>query len=431
MLATTGFGQNYRSPTVMYSELTAKKIASRFCIDEPIFVEDFQGKGNINLDTVLVVAGDDRTRYLMQRINEQVFPMPDRVMKGMLAILKSQQDSLTNNPHLHTHWRPITLVPTHTGDPYHIEENSNGVWRMMHFVEHTKNFKSLNAAPVANRLKLAEEVGRGLAVYTDLTARADASTISASLPGYRNTEIYYAQFRAAIHGNREVDHALHPADVDDDERTSTHPHYILNSALTEEEFTRRLADDDVKRAIDVILEAESHVMRIRKEFCAARIRKTLIHGDTKIENFLFDQDSLRAVSLVDLDTIMPLTWLADWGDLLRSLSNVAGELEENLSNVVVDRDIYNAVARGFLASTSVVDQHEVELMTVAVETLALETGMRFLADYLRGETYFKLKPTDPPYLNRTRALVQLKLYKELRALEPELTRIIELAWRNQ
>ena len=83
---------------------------------------------------------------------------------------------------------------------------------------------------------------------------------------------------------------------------------------------------------------------------SGRIRRLAIHGDTKLDNFLFSTRTGRVKALVDLDTIMPHTWLADWGDMVRSLVNVAGEKERDLSRVRVDMDVYRAVARGFLAT---------------------------------------------------------------------------------
>ena len=157
---------------------------------------------------------------------------------------------------------------------------------------------------------------------------------------------------------------------------------------------------------------------------AGRIRRLAIHGDTKLDNFLFSTRTGRVKALVDLDTIMPHTWLADWGDMVRSLVNVAGEKERDLARVQVDMDIYRAVARGFLSAAREVTPAEVELMVDAVEIIALELGLRFLTDYLRGDSYFKLGPADPPDLNRVRAMAQLTLFRRLRERADEARRFI-------
>jgi N-acetylhexosamine 1-kinase len=121
-------------------------------------------------------------------------------------------------------------------------------------------------------------------------------------------------------------------------------------------------------------------------------------------------------ALVDLDTIMPHTFLVDWGDMVRSLCNVAGEKEPRRERIQVDMDIYRAVATGFLRSARNVTPREIELLVDSVEIIALELGMRFLTDYLRGDSYFKLGPADPLDLNKIRGLGQLTLFQRLRAV---------------
>jgi hypothetical protein len=130
-------------------------------------------------------------------------------------------------------------------------------------------------------------------------------------------------------------------------------------------------------------------------------------------------------ALVDLDTIMPHTWLADWGDMVRSLVNVAGEKERDLTRVQVDLDVFRAVARGFLSTAREVTAAEVDLMAEAPQIIALELGLRFLTDYLRGDSYFKLGPADPPDLNRVRAMAQLELFRKLRETADVARRFID------
>jgi hypothetical protein len=99
--------------------------------------------------------------------------------------------------------------------------------------------------------------------------------------------------------------------------------------------------------------------------------------------------------------------------------NVAGEKERDLSKVVVDRDVYESVAKGFLTAATEVTDNEVALMVSAVQAITLELGLRFLTDYLRGDTYFQLAEGDPADLNKVRAMVQLTLYQRLAEFGPE------------
>lgn len=171
-------------------------------------------------------------------------------------------------------------------------------------------------------------------------------------------------------------------------------------------------------------------MTLLEGMASGRIRRLAIHGDTKLDNFLFSTRTGRVKALVDLDTIMPHTWLADWGDMVRSLVNVAGEKERDLAKVAVDMDVYRAVAHGFLEAAREVTPEEVGLMADAPQIIALELGLRFLADYLRGDSYFKLGPADPPDLNRVRAMAQLALFQRLRERADE-TRAFIGNWRGR
>ena len=110
---------------------------------------------------------------------------------------------------------------------------------------------------------------------------------------------------------------------------------------------------------------------------------------------------------------MGYTWLADWGDLARSLVNVAGEKETDLDKVRVDEEVYEALTRGFLAVEGVAPPEEMKWMPRAVMTITFELGLRFLTDYLRGDNYFRVPAGEPKDLNRTRALVQLTLFDRL------------------
>ena len=121
---------------------------------------------------------------------------------------------------------------------------------------------------------------------------------------------------------------------------------------------------------------------------------------------------------------MPFTWLADWGDMVRSLVNVAGEKERDLSQVQVDREVYVAVAKGFLETAKATTDAETSMMVAAVQAITLELGLRFLTDYLRGDTYFQVGPDDRSDLNKVRAMVQLSLYRRLVEFGPEADKLI-------
>lgn len=345
--------------------------------------------------------------------------MADRVMTGMIASIEAQKQALHQGLGAETGWQVPELVPTKEGRLFHEEL---GVWRMMLYIEGAISYKSLSELPDHRRTEAAYEVGRGLAIYNDLTASIEAETVPTALPGYRNTKVYFDQLDTAMEGCRELDQVLHRLPADEEVRHTTERHFLC--ACSEEEQLRRLNDPELQPFIETVLNNRDLALSIANARQDGTIRNTAIHGDTKIENFLFDAQTGRVMSLVDLDTVMPLTWLADWGDMVRSLVNVAGEKETDLEKIQVDREVYRAVTEGFLSTAATATEEEIALMPQAVQIITLELGVRFLADYLRGDTYFMLGPNDPADLNRTRAMVQIKLFERLVAHEPEANEIL-------
>jgi N-acetylhexosamine 1-kinase len=398
-----------------YPLAQANRLISRFDLPRPVETHDFPDKGNINQYTFLIRAPSGQ-EYLLQRINEQVFTRPRCVMRAMIASIEAQKSSLARGGLPEgEEWEAITLIPTREGSPYLEAENrrGSGVWRLMVKIRDARTFKSLSEiAEAGERSRVAREAGRGLALYGDFTSEMDTSVLENPLPGYRDTRLYYGQLRSVLEGNRTLEEAAPFLPADPIVRGSTAQHFLVH--LPEEEYQRRMKDPDLRDFISLARDEEEFGTTLLRGVERGEIRTVAIHGDTKLDNFLFSTRTGRAKALIDLDTIMPHTWLTDWGDMVRSLVNVAGEKERDLGKVQVDMAIFRAVAEGFLGSARKVTPEEVRRMVDAVQIIALELGIRFLSDYLRGDSYFKLGPADPPDLNKVRAMVQLTLFLRLR-----------------
>ncbi len=417
------------SITEEYPLAQADRLASRFSLPVPLEAYDFPDKGNINQHTYLVFAGriPGRGEYLLQRINQQVFTKPRSVMSAMVACIEAQKDSIARGCLREgEEWETITLIPTREGIPFLevTDRRGYGCWRLMIKIPDTRTFKSLSEIPDVNeRLRIAGEAGSGLALYGSFTSGMNTSGLASPLPGYRDTRLYYNQLLSVLAECRTLEQAEKCLPSDPEVRQSTERHFLVH--IPHEEYRRRMDDPALRRFVTLACEQESFAMTLLKGMEMREIRRVAIHGDTKLDNFLFSNRTGRVKALVDLDTIMPHTWLADWGDMVRSLVNVAGEKEADLSRIRVDMDIFRAVARGFLRSARGLLPREVELMVDAVQIIALELGIRFLADYLRGDSYFRLGPADPPDLNKTRAMVQLTLFERLRENSDEARSCID------
>jgi len=190
------------------------------------------------------------------------------------------------------------------------------------------------------------------------------------------------------------------------------------------EYRRRRTDPQMRPLIALALEQKPFALTLGRGLGSGTIKKVIVHGDTKLDNFLFNPVTGNVRALVDLDTVMPHTWLSDWGDMTRSLVNIAGERETDPDKIEASLEIFGAVAQGFLGAARPIAPQEIGLMADAPQIMALELGVRFLTDYLRGDSYFKPGPSDPSDLNKIRAVVQFRLFERLRAKADRLRRAI-------
>ncbi|MBS1708784.1 MAG: phosphotransferase [Armatimonadetes bacterium] len=390
-------------------------IAREFEVGVITGIEYFIDRGNINLHTFLV-QDEDGGSFLLQRLNTDVFTQPHRVMGAMQDWIGCQARAVNKRK---VQWVPITLVPTRSGEPYLdlSDQTGHSVWRTMVRIPDILSYKNLGQLPTRMKsLSLAEETGRGLALNSDLVSEMNIDHLVSSLPGYRDTAGYYAQLHSVLAGHVSEPETESLLPKDEEVRHATSHLYRL--AIDPEEARRRREDPEVASFIEQALENESWATGLQQAVATGEVRRTAVHGDTKIENFLFCKYTGQVRSLVDLDTIMPYTWLADWGDMVRSLSNVAGEKEPDPEQIQVDQEVYAAVTRGFLTTAQEATAAETAWMPEAVETIATELGVRFLTDYLRGDNYFLLGPGDPPDLNKTRGIGQLTLAKRLKEMRP-------------
>ena len=135
------------------------------------------------------------------------------------------------------------------------------------------------------------------------------------------------------------------------------------------------------------------------------------HNDTKLNNVLFDEKSRRAICVIDLDTVMPGTVLNDFGDSIRFGASTGEEDEPDLSKIWFDLDLFETYTRGYLKGCSnSLTPTEVEMMPMGAKLMTLECGMRFLTDYLEGDTYFKIQREGH---NLDRCRTQFKLVADM------------------
>lgn len=312
--------------------------------------------GNINQDCFHVRLADGEG--ILQRLNTNVFPNAEIVMDNAVRWAAAQ---------------PVSVEFLRAGASYWVV-NRDQYWRMMRKIEGGNSYFRLDET--SDPVGYAHSLGSALAVAHRHANELNPRDFAVSLPGFRDPHHYWRQHQVA----------------------------------TETGWPERI--QEMASEIEFVEDRRHLMMTVRDQTLIGRIRETVIHGDTKIENFLFD-DQGRPIALVDLDTVMAGSWLMDWGDMMRSLTNPVGE-KADPSEVVFAEDVYRVARDGYLSEAHA-PANEIELMEKAALGVTLEQATRFLSDYMRGDTYYRLGPSDPPDLNRTRAQVQIELARQMEA----------------
>ena len=171
-----------------------------------------------------------------------------------------------------------------------------------------------------------------------------------------------------------------------------------------------------------VLERESIVCLIVDAIKDGRVPLRVTHNDTKYNNVMIDDKTGEAICVIDLDTVMPGSLLYDYGDSLRFGASSASEDEKNLDLVYCDMELFELFTKGFLEEVgSKMTKTEIDFLPLSVRIMTFECGMRFLTDYLSGDTYFKI---NYPNQNIDRCKTQFKLVLDMEEKEEQMKEII-------
>ncbi len=340
--------------------------AHRFAIDGELQELVPHERGHIH-DTYISTWRDSDgspQRYLHQRLNEGVFRDIPGLMNNVQRVTR----------HLTTHaadgdMEVLRLVRTDGGE--HWLRDESGAWRTYEYVEGTVSHDDCDGPEQA--YDAAHAFGRFQACLSDLPASELTETIPC--------------FFCAPHRLEQLD-AAHEAD----------------SAGRVAEATPELTFVDDRRPM---------IGAMEERLADGRLERRIVHGDTKLNNILFDEFDGSTRCVVDLDTCMPGWSLYDFGDLVRFAATTAAEDERDLTRVGMDIEIYRALAVGYLAGTGgFLGAEERALMPLAARLVTITIGMRFLADHLAGDEYFKVHR---PGHNLDRARAQFALVASMEA----------------
>ena len=330
------------------------------------------GNGHINSTYIITVEGGKR--YILQILNTAIFKDPVGVMNNIVAVTDHIRGGLAAAGE-DTERGTMRVVLTKDGangftDPV------GRFWRAYDFVEGTVCRLTVDSPETFAR------VGEAFGDFQRRLSDFDASRLIESIPNFHNTKKRYADFLAAVERN-----AAGRVDSVADEI--------------------RFITDRAEKCSLVVDALEDGSLPLR-----------VTHNDTKLSNILLDETTEEAVCIIDLDTVMPGSALYDFGDSIRTGAASAAEDEPDLDKVRFLPDMFKAYARGFIKGTGgALTQKELQMLPDGGYIITLEQAIRFLGDYLDGDTYYH---TDYPDHNLVRARTQLKLVAETEAYMDEL-----------
>lgn len=337
------------------------------------------GSGNINQTSLLQT--DAGEKIVLQRLNSAVFPDPRLIMENLYVMLAHMERELKREAH-RIRWQLPRIIQCRNGDPLYRSPEGD-YWRAMSYIDQTVSHECVDNA------ELAHQAGVALGRFHRLTGNLDPEKLHDTLPGFHQSPGYLEQFdHASKNGKRRI--ASHP-------NAEQCAQFISN-----------------RRDIINILE---------KAQAAGRLRLRTIHGDPKVTNILFCENSGEPVCLVDLDTVKPGLILTDIGDFFRSICNPAGEESEDPDEVGFNIRFFEHGLSGYISEMkSLLTEIEVNYIFDSIRLITLELGIRFITDYLEGDTYFKTKTETH---NLQRAKVQFKLVESIEKQEKEIRKIIK------
>jgi Ser/Thr protein kinase RdoA (MazF antagonist) len=355
-------------------------VISQFAIPgTPRKTERF-GSGLIN-DTYLCEFTDkgETRKYILQRINTAVFKKPEQVMENVEAVTTHILRKLTASGVAD----PLAVTPAlirTCGGRSHLQDDAGGFWRMFHFIESGVVYDTVRDAVHAR------EVGRGLGRFQALVSDLDPRTLHDTLPGFHHTPDYLAEYDAALREDRAG---------------------RASEAAAETEFVSS------RRAL---------ARRLLEPLEKGEIPIRVVHNDPKVNNVMVHAKTGEALCMLDLDTVKPGIVHFDFGDCVRSAANPVGEDAEDPSSAQIDLSLFEAVADGYLQEAGpFLTKEEIALLPASIKVITFELGLRFLTDYLRGDTYFRVHH---PSHNLHRARVQFRLLESVEAAEGRMQEFI-------
>jgi len=368
--------------------MTREEYCSR--IQEAIQAIGFQGEfldysrygsGHIN-DTFLIRFKESDghiEKYILQRMNHEIFKKPEELMKNICNVTSFLRDKIEKNAG-DVKRETMNVVYMKDGSPY-FKDSIGSYWRAYLFIGDAVSFDRVE------NVKDFYESAVSFGHFQNLLADYDAGGLYETIPDFHNTPVRFEAFKTAV----AADFCGRAAEV------QTEIQFLLERA------------EEMKVCMDLLK--------------AGELPLRVTHNDTKLNNILIDNSTGKGICVIDLDTVMPGLSIFDYGDSIRFGANTAAEDETDLSKVSLDLNLFEIYTKGFLegCNGSLTDK-EIEMLPMGAKLMTLECGMRFLTDYLQGDTYFRIHREGH---NLDRCRTQLKLVEDMEQNWNEMSRITD------
>jgi len=336
--------------------------------------------GNINNTYHLKYKKDEKdVHYTLQHINKYVFQSPEKVMKNIEGVTEYIKNAMEKEGKSADR-RVLMLLKCDNGSTLFVDEKGD-YWRAYHYIDKATPYNSVE------KPEHFFEVGRIFGEFQKLLCDYPVEQLNETIPDFHNTTRRFYAFVAAVANDK----------------------------------AGRVAE--IEEEIEFFFERRRMMGEIVKKLNKGEIAKRVTHNDTKINNVLIDDETDKAICVIDLDTVMPGSSLYDFGDAIRFGASTAAEDEEDLEKISLDMELFKRFTSGFLSEVrGFLPDEEIRLLPLGVKVITCELAMRFLTDYIDGDLYFKVRS---PEHNLIRARAQMKLLTDIEKKSAEMDKVID------
>ena len=338
------------------------------------------GNGHIN-DTYRLTfrVGEKVNRYILQRMNKSIFTDPVGLMENISGVTSWLKKKILENGG-DTERETLNIVNDRQGSPYFVDAEGE-YWRAYLFIEDATCFDQVESDEDFYQSALA------FGNFQRLLADYPAETLHETIPDFHNTVKRFGDFKKAV----------------------------------EADVCSRAAD--VQKEIQFVLEREQLAHTLVDLQKAGKLPLRVTHNDTKLNNIMIDNATRKGICVIDLDTVMPGLSLNDFGDSIRFGASTAAEDEQDISKVSCDLHLFEVYVKGFLEGCGgALTDMEIEMLPMGAILMTFECGMRFLADHLEGDHYFRIHRENH---NLDRARTQFKLVWDMENKLSQMKAIVQ------